>query len=30
MADNPANRLLHCHILEHAADGIATWFEVSE
>ena len=28
VADNPGKWLLHCHMLEHAAAGMATWFEV--
>ena len=29
VADNPGKWLLHCHMLEHAAAGMNTWFEVS-
>ena len=29
MADNPGKWLLHCHMLEHAAAGMNTWFEVT-
>ena len=29
VADNPGKWLLHCHMLEHAAGGMNTWFEVS-
>ena len=28
VADNPGKWLLHCHMLEHMAGGMATWFEV--
>lgn len=28
VADNPGKWLLHCHMLEHAAAGMNTWFEV--
>jgi FtsP/CotA-like multicopper oxidase with cupredoxin domain len=28
VADNPGRWLLHCHMLEHAAAGMNTWFEV--
>jgi len=28
VADNPGKWLLHCHMLEHAAAGMQTWFEV--
>ena len=27
--DNPGRWLLHCHMLSHSADGMATWVEVS-
>lgn len=27
-ADNPGSWLLHCHMLEHMAGGMVTWFEV--
>lgn len=29
VADNPGNWLFHCHMLEHAAAGMNTWFEVT-
>ncbi|MEM7427042.1 MAG: multicopper oxidase domain-containing protein [Pseudomonadota bacterium] len=29
-ADNPGKWMLHCHMLEHQAAGMATWFEVSD
>ncbi|MGI9354739.1 MAG: multicopper oxidase family protein [Rhizobiaceae bacterium] len=29
VADNPGKWLLHCHMLEHAAAGMRTWFEVT-
>ena len=28
-ADNPGKWMLHCHMLEHQAAGMATWFEVA-
>ena len=28
VADNPGKWLLHCHMLEHQAGGMITWFEV--
>lgn len=28
IADNPGKWLLHCHMLEHQAAGMVTWFEV--
>jgi FtsP/CotA-like multicopper oxidase with cupredoxin domain len=28
LADNPGKWLLHCHMLEHIASGMMTWFEV--
>lgn len=28
VADNPGKWLIHCHMLEHAAAGMNTWFEV--
>ena len=28
-ADNPGRWLLHCHMLEHQAGGMVTWFEVN-
>ena len=29
VADNPGQWLLHCHMLEHQAAGMLSWFEVS-
>ena len=29
VADNPGKWLLHCHMLEHAAGGMATWIDVA-
>jgi len=29
VADNPGKWMLHCHMLEHQAGGMATWFKVS-
>lgn len=29
VADNPGKWLYHCHMLEHAAAGMNTWFEVA-
>ncbi len=29
VADNPGKWLMHCHMLEHQAAGMLTWFEVS-
>ncbi len=29
IADNPGKWLLHCHMVEHMAAGMATWFEVT-
>jgi FtsP/CotA-like multicopper oxidase with cupredoxin domain len=29
VADNPGKWLLHCHMLEHAAAGMTTWFKVT-
>ncbi|WP_417462938.1 multicopper oxidase family protein [Kordiimonas sp.] len=29
VADNPGKWLFHCHMLEHAAAGMTTWFEVA-
>ncbi|MEN3794774.1 multicopper oxidase family protein [Fulvimarina sp. MAC3] len=29
VADNPGKWLLHCHMLEHSAGGMITWFEVA-
>ena len=28
VADNPGKWMLHCHMLEHAASGMRTWFSV--
>ncbi len=28
IADNPGKWLIHCHMVEHMAAGMATWFEV--
>jgi FtsP/CotA-like multicopper oxidase with cupredoxin domain len=28
VADNPGKWMLHCHMLEHQAGGMMTWFEV--
>lgn len=28
VADNPGRWMVHCHMLEHQAAGMATWFEV--
>ncbi len=28
VADNPGKWMLHCHMLEHQASGMETWFEV--
>ena len=28
VADNPGKWLLHCHMVEHMAAGMMTWFEV--
>ncbi|WP_338018609.1 multicopper oxidase domain-containing protein [Oricola indica] len=30
VADNPGKWLYHCHMLEHAAAGMNTWFEVGQ
>ncbi len=30
VADNPGAWLLHCHMLEHSAGGMITWFEVED
>lgn len=30
VADNPGKWLYHCHMLEHAAAGMNTWFEVKK
>lgn len=29
VADNPGKWMLHCHMLEHQAAGMMSWFEVS-
>ena len=29
VADNPGKWMLHCHMLEHAAAGMRTWFQVA-
>ena len=29
VADNPGKWMIHCHMLEHQASGMATWFTVS-
>ncbi len=29
LADNPGKWMLHCHMLEHQAAGMMTWFEVA-
>lgn len=29
IADNPGDWLLHCHMLEHAASGMMSWFRVT-
>jgi len=29
IADNPGKWLLHCHMVEHMAGGMVTWFEVT-
>jgi FtsP/CotA-like multicopper oxidase with cupredoxin domain len=29
IADNPGKWLIHCHMIEHQAGGMLTWFEVS-
>jgi len=29
VADNPGKWMMHCHMLEHQAGGMATWFKVS-
>ena len=28
VADNPGKWMLHCHMLEHQAAGMTTWFQV--
>ena len=28
-ADNPGKWMVHCHMLEHQAAGMAAWFEVA-
>ncbi|MGI9352763.1 MAG: multicopper oxidase family protein [Rhizobiaceae bacterium] len=30
VVDNPGKWMVHCHMLEHQAAGMATWFEVSQ
>ena len=29
VADNPGDRLLHCHMLEHSVGGMMTWIRVT-
>jgi FtsP/CotA-like multicopper oxidase with cupredoxin domain len=29
VADNPGRWLIHCHMIEHQAGGMVTWFEVT-
>jgi len=29
VADNPGKWLIHCHMIEHQAGGMVTWFEVA-
>jgi FtsP/CotA-like multicopper oxidase with cupredoxin domain len=29
VADNPGKWMIHCHMLEHQAGGMMTWFEVA-
>lgn len=29
VADNPGKWMIHCHMLEHMAAGMAAWFEVT-
>ena len=29
VADNPGKWMIHCHMIEHQAAGMATWFEVT-
>jgi len=29
VADNPGKWLIHCHMVEHMAGGMVTWFEVT-
>lgn len=29
IADNPGKWLVHCHMVEHMAGGMVTWFEVT-
>jgi FtsP/CotA-like multicopper oxidase with cupredoxin domain len=29
VADNPGKWLYHCHMLEHAAGGMTTWFDIN-
>jgi FtsP/CotA-like multicopper oxidase with cupredoxin domain len=28
VADNPGKWMIHCHMLEHQAAGMTTWFQV--
>jgi FtsP/CotA-like multicopper oxidase with cupredoxin domain len=28
VADNPGKWMIHCHMLEHQAAGMTTWFRV--
>lgn len=30
VADNPGDWMIHCHMLEHSASGMDTWFRVSQ
>ncbi len=29
VADNPGKWMIHCHMLDHQAAGMMTWFEVT-
>ena len=29
VADNPGKWMMHCHMIEHMAAGMAAWFEVT-
>ena len=29
VADNPGKWMIHCHMIEHMAAGMAAWFEVT-
>ena len=29
IADNPGDWLMHCHMLDHSASGMMTWFRVT-